>query len=589
MNDQKICFKKVDYELSGLLHDINIGDLGLPGLQRPFVWSNTKVRDLLDSMYKGFPVGYFLFWETPVANKIKPIGIDEKGHKIPARLIVDGQQRLTSLYAVFRDKKVQDNDYQDRQIKIAFHPHDGRFQVADAAISKDPEWIPNISALFSPEKAPFSLVCDFLDNLKAQKGELSEENKNQIGHNLDRLFQLQKYPFTALEIAADVDEEQVSDIFVRINSQGVGLNQADFLLTLLSVFWDEGRSELERFCYEAHHPILNGNKPSPFNYFIKPSPDQLLRVSVALGFNRGRLKSVYHVLRGKDIENEQLSTEKRDRQFEILREAQSGVLNLTNWHEFMKTLLEAGYRSKKQISSESALLYSYSFFLIGRKHYQIPIPRLQRIIGRWFFFSSLTGRYTNSPETAMDGDLNRIKEIRDGEEFIQVLDELMNNELTHDYWSITLPAAMESSNSRNPGYLAYLTAQSCLNAPVLFSHKKIRDLLDPMLKAPKAALEHHHLFPKGWHQKQGEKDKKVTNQIANYALLEWPDNIAIKDDSPKEYINKIQNRFNDQDWQHMHELHALPKNWCGMDYTNFLIERRKLMSDIVRRGYETLK
>jgi hypothetical protein len=105
MSELKTCFKRVDYDLSGLLHYTEIGDIGLPDIQRPFVWSNTKVRDLFDSMYRGFPVGYLLFWENAHPNGTKRIGTTDKAHATPSRLIVDGQQRLTCLFAVFRGQK----------------------------------------------------------------------------------------------------------------------------------------------------------------------------------------------------------------------------------------------------------------------------------------------------------------------------------------------------------------------------------------------------------------------------------------------------------------------------------------------------
>src|SRR5207249_5158981 len=138
----------------------------------------------------------------------------------------------------------------ERQIEIAFRPRDGSFEVADVAIGRDPEWIPNISDVWTSGKSSRKLVNDFIDQLAA-KAELNDDEEELIAHSLDRLFDLQKYPFTALEIAPSVDEEQVADIFVRINSEGVKLNQADFILTLLSVFWDEGRHELERFCHQS--------------------------------------------------------------------------------------------------------------------------------------------------------------------------------------------------------------------------------------------------------------------------------------------------------------------------------------------------
>lgn len=588
MSDLKTCFKKVDYDLASLLQYIEIGDIGLPDIQRPFVWSNAKVRDLFDSMYRGFPVGYFLFWENASASGAKPIGVGRKQHTVANRLIVDGQQRLTSLYAVFRGQRVLDDNYTERQIEVAFHPRDGKFEVADAAIRRNPEWIPNISVLWSSGKSSRKLVNDFIATLSA-KSPLTEMEEEKISHNLDRLFDLQKYPFTALEIASNVDEEQVADIFVRINSEGVRLNQADFILTLMSVFWDTGRVELEKFCRQSRQAPSPGAPASPFNHFIQPDPDQLLRVSVAYGFERGRLKSVYQVLRGKDLDTGEFSIERREAQFGQLQSAQAEVLSLTHWHQFLSCLIGAGFRSGEMISSQSALIYAYSFYLFGRKRFGVAEHKLQKLVSRWFFASSLTGRYTSSPETTMDADLNRVKAVRDAAGFVAMLDEMMANELTNDYWSVTLPADLDSSSARNPELFAYIASQNRLNAPVLFSHKKVPELLDPAIKTKKKALERHHLFPRAWLESQGISDLKQINQLANFALLEWPDNIGISDTPPSEYVPRLRERFSKTEWQSMHELHALPESWHEMDYDSFLHERRKLMAAITRRGFESLK
>jgi len=587
MNELKTCFKRVDYDLSGLLHYIDIGDIGLPDIQRPFVWKNLKVRDLFDSMYRGFPVGYLLFWANAAVNGVRQIGADTKRHNVPALLIVDGQQRLTSLYAVFRGKTVLDENYRQRKVEIAFRPRDGKFEVADAAIRKDPEFIPDISVLWASGKSSWSLVNDFLRTLEA-KHTLTDADREAISHNLDRLFDLQKYPFTALEIAPTVEEEQVADIFVRINSEGVKLNQADFILTLLSVFWDEGRKDLETFSRMSYYPPKAGDPPSPFNHFIQPGPDQLLRVAVAIGFMRGRLKSVYLVLRGKDLETGEFSVAQREAQFSRLMEAQAAVLDLTNWHQFLSCLVGAGFRSGELISSQTALLYAYAFYLIGRKYFRVPEHVLQRLIGRYFYATTLSGRYTSSPETAMDGDLNRIKDAADAEAYLAVMNKIIADTLTADFWSITLPNAMDSSSARNPELFAYHAAQNKLGAPVLFSHKKVSDLLDPALKTNRKALERHHLFPRAWLEKQGVTDLRQINQTANFALLEWPDNSGISDDAPAEYVPKLLPRFSKEDWHHMHQMHALPEGWESMPYDEFLQKRRVLMAQIIRWGFESL-
>jgi uncharacterized protein with ParB-like and HNH nuclease domain len=228
---------------------------------------------------------------------------------------------------------------------------------------------------------------------------VTEDEENRLWEAIDRLYDLQSYPFTALELSSTVDEEQVADIFVRINSKGVTLNQADFILTLMSVFWDEGRAQLEYFCRTARQPSVGA--ASPFNHFIQPDPDQLLRVSVALAFRRARLEHVYSILRGKDLESGQFSEARRNHQFAVLAEAQAFVLNLQNWHEFLKTLVRAGFRSGSMISSQVGLLYTYALFLIGKRDYNLDPFELRDVIARWFFFSALTARYTGSPESAM--------------------------------------------------------------------------------------------------------------------------------------------------------------------------------------------
>lgn len=587
MSELKTLFKRVEYDLDGLLHFIDLGDIALPDIQRPFVWTNAKVRDLFDSMYRGFPVGYFLFWESAAESGVKQIGVGAKQYQKASRLVVDGQQRLTSLYSVFRGQKVLDASFKERHIEIAFRPRDGKFEVTDAAIRKDVEWISNISDLWASRKSSYTLVNDFLIQVES-KVEMAHADKEVIAHNLDRLFDLRKYPFTALEIASSVDEEQVADIFVRINSKGVPLNQADFILTLLSVFWEVGRRELETFCHAARTKATIGGKGSPFNHLIDPDPDQLLRVSIAYGFGRGRLKSVYQILRGKDGETGEFSDATRNAQFEVLKAAQAEVLNLTNWHQFLSAIIGAGFRSSEMISSNNALLYAYAFYLLGRKRYGVPEHVIQKLIGRWFFATSLTGRYTSSPETVMDGDLARLRTIGTADEFCAVLDSIIESNLTSDYWQISLPMKLDSSSARNPELFCYIASQNLLGTRVLFSHKTIRDLIDPALQTKKKPLERHHLFPRAYLEANGIMDLRQINQMANFALLEWPENISISDEAPSIYVPKVLSRFEDGVATKFIHDHALPEGWENMTYEEFLITRRSLMATVIKKGFEAL-
>ncbi len=581
-------FSKVDYELSHLLSGVDTGEIGLPDLQRPFVWSAAKVRDLFDSMYRGFPVGYLLFWSNSELQNAKAIGVDAKQKRVPRLVIVDGQQRLTSLYAVLRGKSVLDDEFLPTKIEIAFRPRDGLFEVTDAAIRRDAEYIPSISDVWAPGSTSWTVVNRFFAQLEARR-ELTAEDKEAMSRNLDRLFDLQRYSFTSLEIMADVSEAAIADIFVRINSQGVKLNQADFLLTLLSVFWQEGRAALETFSRQSTVPPVAAGKPSAFNYIIQPSPDQILRVAVATGFHRARLRSVYQVLRGKDVESGLFSEAKRDEQFGRLRAAQENVLNLNYWHDYLSCLRHAGYRGGEMISSENAVIYGYAVYLLGRLQCEVPLHQLMRLIQRWFVMSSVTARYSGSAESIMEEDLGRFKPADSPTQFADVMDATIKRVLTPDFWTISLPADLESSSSRAPAFLAFLAAQCALGAPVLFSDKKVRDVLDPALRPGKKAIDRHHLFPKGWLQKQGISDNKFQNQVANLSYVEWPENIAIKNTSPKDYVPKFRERFSDHAWTLMYQHHGLFDGWEALTYDQFLRERRQAMASIIRKWFAQLE
>jgi hypothetical protein len=545
----------------------------------------TKVRDLFDSMYRGFPIGYLLFWENGSSDTHRTIGAGPK-QKVARLLIVDGQQRLTSLYAVMKAVPVITKNFKSQRIKIAFHPLSEKFEVSNAAIEKDAEWIPDISILWQPDTKPHAFKRKFLEKL-GKRRPLTAEEEDIIHERIDRLIKLEEYPLTALEISSSVDEDKVSEIFVRINSKGEALNQANFILTLMSVFWDEGRKELEEFCRRSKAPSPDGS-PSPFNHYLRPNPDQLLRVSVALGFRRARLEHVYSLLRGKDLETRQFSDEQRVKQFALLQEAQVYALDLQNWHEFFKVLKRAGYPSDQLISSQMAVLYTYALWLIGKRDFKVNLYRLREVMARWFFMATLTGRYTGSPEARFEQDMALLRGANRADDFVRILDEQISAVLTKDYWEVTLPNELETAAARNTAQFAYYATLCLLEARVLYSKMKVSELLDPTTKAKKTALERHHLFPRKYLQRIGVREKRLINQVANYALVEWSDNIKISDRAPRDYVPELEKRFASDELQQMYDWHGLPSNWYELDYEDFLKERRRRIALIIKAGFERL-
>lgn len=576
-------FTTTSYPLSALVEDIDRGKIGLPELQRPFVWPNVNVRNLLDSLYRGYPAGYLLFWETGVDANTRHIGGAEH-QQVPSLAIVDGQQRLTSLYAVLKGKEVVRANFKKERIRIAFNPLQARFDVTDASIVKDKGYIPDISEIWKPGVNIYAFATQFIKSLE-QVRELTSDEVNRAHTAIGELAALSQYCFTTLTLNATVGPETLAEVFVRINGEGKKLNQADFIMTLMSVFWDEGRADLERFARNAARP---GTGPSPFNHFIKPSPDQMLRVGIGLGLKRARLENVYSVLRGRDATTGEVDVKKREAQFALLRGAQDQALNLANWHHFLSALTLAGYRHEGMITSQTAVIYAYVLYLVGIVDHGIHKSTMRQAIAEFFFMSSLTGRYTNSPETAFEFDLAQLRSTATGEQYLSKLRQICATTLTNDYWEITLPNSLATSASRSPSRYAYQAALILLGARALYSPLKIADMIDPTVMGSKATFEQHHLFPRGYLAAVGVTDLRSVNQIANYAIVEWPENLKISSQAPADYAPAMEATIPAQDRQIMAEWHALPPGWWTLTYDDFLKERRLRMARVVRKAYQHL-
>lgn len=577
-------FTTTNYPVNSLIEDIDLGKIGLPELQRPFVWPNVNVRNLFDSLYRGFPAGFLLFWETGVGADLK--GIGAKNEKAAPKLaIVDGQQRLTSLYAVMKGAEVLRADFSKETIRIAFNPLAERFDVADAAVLKDKAYIPDISCLWKPGVDLFEIADQYISGLSTVR-ELTPEQIKKARSAISKLRNLPDFQFVALTLSPSVDAETIAEVFVRINGEGKKLNQSDFIMTLMSVFWDEGRAELENFARQATKP--SDGPASPFNHYIKPSPDQLLRATVGLALKRARLQNVYAVLRGRDAQTGEDVPERRDEQFALLKEAQKHVLGLASWHHFLGALTLAGYRNEKMISSQTTVIYSYVLYLIGVRDYGLDRGAVRQAIAEFYFMASLTGRYTSSPETRFEADLAALRDLPDGAAYLAKLREISATTLTSDYWSITLPMQLATSAARSPSLFAYQAALIKLDATVLFSRAKIAALIDPGVKGSKAAIEQHHLFPRGYLESIGIKDLKQINQIANFAPVEWPDNIKIGKQNPAEYVAPLDATLSAAERERAYGWHALPPLWWELPYDQFLMQRRVRMAAVIQEAWHAL-
>ena len=576
-------FNITHYQLNPLITNIDTGEIALPDLQRPFVWDNGKVRDLFDSLYKGLPIGMLILWKiNENNNEFKPIGLNKK--TTPSKLIIDGQQRLTALYAVITGSEIIDKDYKHKQIKIAYNPFEEVFEVQNVSIENDPLWISNITDIFKGNL--FSFVNGFIDNLKEKRPDF-EFDEGKVQDNISSLKTLEtSYQISAIELASSLDPEEVSEIFVRINSAGKALNQSDFIFTLMSLYWPEGKDEFENFSYEAKKPAESGN--SSFNVINEqPTNENLLRSTISYSFLRGRLRYAYLILKGRNLENKITTEDERVKNFNILKEGAGKVLDLVNWHQFISIIQTTGFVNEKMIGSKNALYQTYALYLLGLK-YGLKHNELKSTIARWFVFGILTRRYTSSPESIIELELSN---FREQDNIIEYLEGIMASELTNDFWEVTLPQRLKSSRS-NPAESTYIASKIFEDNNVLFSEIKLKDYLSPLINSPKKQVEKHHIFPKNYLKKDMKLKQVDFNQIANMIYIDYHINIRISDMPPHEYwgivLDECSESTRDFVSNNYTAAYDLPQEFWNMDYFDFLNQRRKLMANSIKRYYEKL-
>lgn len=584
------------WTVQDLIGGVWSGQVRLPDIQRPFVWSNAKIRDLVDSMYQGFPVGELMFWQNAGEDHSRAIGADVKTQNASMQ-VIDGQQRLTSLYAVVKDVQVVREDYSPERIVVAFNPLIERFAVPDNAIKRSSEWIQDIRAVFD---SPIDARSTYLEKLEQRRGgnRLDRGTERRIEVAVNRLNQLLAYQFQVVQLKDTVARETVADIFVRINSQGVKLSSSDFILTWLSVFWEAGREELEEFAKASRFTPqeltrLSGEKTTwtPKNAFLVLDTGNVLRVVVAVGNKRAQLQDAYNALRGRNPRTRQIAPEERDKQLALLKSGQERALKPSNWDGFLKVIERAGIRTHKMVTSKNAVLFGYSIWLIGRTEFNMPVDELRELMARWYFMAQITGRYSGSAETVGQQDLNRLDGLeRTPDAFAASINAQIETTLTDDWWRVTLPEELHTSNMSGPAYTAYLAALTILDAEALLSTLSVKDWIDPN-RSPVKGVEKHHLFPKHYlKDKLGYSTTRQINQVANQALVEWSDNIDISDRAPSTYWpeqiadKKIgTERLRQQMW-----WHGLPEGWTDLTYEDFLEKRRHLIGAVTHEGFKKL-
>jgi hypothetical protein len=593
-------YKVTQSAVTQLLEDVRREQIAIPELQRPFVWDSVKVRDLMDSLYKGYPVGYLITWQS--------VGAHLKGGHVAAhqQILIDGQQRITALRAAVAGLPVVNKRYKTVRIAIAFNPVTEEFATLTPVIGKNPEWISDISALFNATSIYGFVKAYFDANLSV--------NHAEVEANIAKLEAIKNAQIGIISLNDDLDVDTVSEIFIRINSKGVPLSSADFAMSKIATYGERGRNIrklIDYFCHLAVAPHAyadiqeNDSEFAATPYFrtvawLKDDADDLydpeysdiIRVAGLLGFSRGKAASIVSELSGRDPDTRKVDEARIPVAYDKLESALLEIVKKYHFENFVMTIKSAGFISSGMIGSKNALNFAYALYLRLRADVTIPEGERKRIVRRWFVMSMLTGRHSGSFESNWEQDIRRIGALGAA----SYLKQIEESELTDGFWTVALPAALETTSTTSPFFQTFLAAQVATGVRGFLS-KRIT-----VAAMHQQSGDIHHIVPKDYLQKNGFPDRGDYNQVANFALTETSINISIGNKPPIQYMADVAAQVETgqlmlgeiadvTDLEKNLAENAMPANLASLtaaSYPEFLIERRKLMADVIRTFFNQL-
>ena len=558
-------------------------------------------------MYNGYPVGYLIISRSHDL-RLKD-GTLSKGQ----RILIDGQQRVTAMMTAILGKPVLNNEYKEKNIRIAYNPFakddENSFEVQDQSHLKSKKWIEDISVLFSDDFDDFAFIDEYCT-------ENPEIERKELNKKIKKIIDIKNKDLGVIELLPELEIDEVTDIFIRINSKGAALSQADFVMSKIAADDKFGgnvlRKAIDYFCHIAIDPAFYDNLVKSDSEFLDtdfgkemawlrndndniydPSYEDMLRVSFVHMFSRGKLKDLVSLLSGRDFETRDYKESIAEESFMKLSEGVKHFMRQYNFEQFVLAVKSAGFISNRLINSQNALNVSYIIFLKLLMSGEVEKTEIKRYVSKWLAMSILTSRYSGSPESKIDQDIRNINE----KGVVKYLDEIEKIELSDAFWTYGLPQKLDSPNKNAPVISTFFAAQIVKGDRGLFSSKStVKDLID--------TSDVHHIFPKNYLQKIDHlNNRSIYNQVANYTFLDTPINIAVGDKAPNVYFKEAFESAKNEGkvFGYPMTVEELKENliqncipleivdWDYNDYqSKFLVERRKLIAKKIENYYKSI-
>jgi len=556
---------KAEASVEELVGMIERGELRLPEMQRRYVWRSTRVRDLFDSLYRGYPSGAILVWETDEEVPLQDMAVSQESNPYQTtRLLLDGQQRLTSLWAVIRGKPVKVRG-RKRPVELLFnleHPEqldvvtevdeDGNddeeevdrtedevdstedelqrrfnkmtFVVATRKLERLPQWV-KVSEVFKTDSDK-----EFLK--RAGVTGFEDPNYERYSQRLARLRAVRKYVYRMDVLERRLTYDEVTEIFVRVNSLGAKLRSSDLALAQITAKWRNSLKVFESFqsqCQEDGFDLDLG-----------------LHLKNLVAFTTGQSR------------------------FRTVGGLRLGALK-SGWKESCRGMEFAINFLKNNVGIDSPALMSSPFIVIalgfhGHKHDYDLSPEESDLLRHWTLTANAKGRYSRgSSETILDQDLAI---LRDGGGAQELVDQLRQQVGRLD----VAPEELEGRSQRSALFKTMFLAFREGGAKDWRSQVAIA--LDH--SGAQHKLQFHHIFPKA--VLKGTYTGREADDIANLCFISGKTNRQISDKTPSEYFPEILKKSG----LSVFEAQCIPTDpeTLTVDaYKEFLSRRRALVAD----------